>query len=272
MFFSGALFGFWRPLDQRCRYLYAAAYDFSWRSGDVFLKTGLKAKGEQLYSPGLTLPDRFENVFEFHLAADIGETTVFITPQLCYNQEDLLGDNVVLRGETGLSFLLSQRSVAAVKLKGSYTLVPLHHRTASYGAEAGFSLYPDAPWFLTLTLGTLVQESDYTELVAGAPVSRLNHCQAYLTAELAASLSETLILKVLLPARMSFKSMPAVRDGAFTGDREWTLALGPEVELSVTLAPRHTLIFLLKAEPFFSNSDYYDIGYGECAVRYQIGL
>ena len=272
VFVSGALFGFWRPVDMRLRYLYNAAWNFSYRGGDFFFKTGLKAKGEQLYTAGIGWPDTFENVLDLYLAWDAGSTTFFIAPQLCYNREELIEDNVLVRGEAGLSFLPGERSVATLKLTGSFTLVPLHAATYRYGVEGGLLLYPDAPWFLSLSLGALIQDSDYTELVAGQETPRLDFFQLYASVTLSASLSDTVTLKVQLPARMSFKTMLFVVDGAFGGDHEWTLTLGPEAELSVTLAEHHELVFLLKAEPFFSNSDYYDAGYGEAAIRYQVNF
>jgi hypothetical protein len=272
MFLSGAFLQCWRPLDARWRYLYSAAYDASLRSGDFLFKAGLKARGEQLFTAGFGWPDRFDNAFELHAAYDIGNTTLFLTPQLAFTREDFLGDNLLVRGEAGLTFLLSERFVGTAKLKGSVTLVDLDSRTAIFGGELGLSHYPDAPVSLVLTLGAFVQDSDYSEIMVATPVERLDFTQVYALGELSFSLGDALLVKVTLPARLSFKTMHAIRHGAFTDEREWTLAVAPEIEATVRLAEEHALVVLIKAEPFFSNSDYHDAGYGECSVSYRLSF
>jgi hypothetical protein len=269
-FFSASFFHFFRPVDAQFRYLYSADWNVSFRSGDLFFKTGLSAKGEQLFAPAYAWPDRFENVLQVHLACDIGEATVFLTPELCYNREDLVADNVLLRGEGGLTFPLGERAVATAKLKGRLTLVPLHYSITNGAVELGLSHYPDLPFFYTLTLGALLQSSDYEETAAGVNMKRLDYFQLSLNFEGTAALSDRLLLKICLPVKLSFKNMGAIRDGYFNGESEWTLALAPEAELSIALAGTQNLVIGLKAEPFFSNSDYYDLGYAECSLAYKL--
>jgi len=259
-FFSASLFHFFRPVDKQLRYLYSSAWDFSARDGDWFFKAGLSAKGERLYASWYGAPDRFENALRLQLSYDVGETTIFVSPEVSYSGEDLVGDNVLFLGEAGITFPLSERLVVTGKLKGRLTLVPIHDAVTNGGLELSLSHYPDAPFLYTLTLGALLQTSDYTEIVNTVAVKRLDYFQVSLTADATASLSDALLLKILLPLKFSVKDTEAVRGGSFSGEPEWTLALAPEIELTVSLSGNHNVVFAFKAEPFFSNSDYYDEG------------
>jgi hypothetical protein len=270
LFFSGGVNGFFRPTDLTLRYLYSVALAASFRDGDFFFKSSFTAKGEQFYAPTPALPDVFQNNLELRFSYDVGDVTIFFNPVLSYTKEELLEDNILLSGEIGATFLVSERFIATGKIKGLMTAIPLHYSEYSGVLEFDFSYYPDNPLILNFSLGTSINSSNYSEIVNGVSVKRWDDTQFFISGDISASLSETLLLKVFIPVKLSLKSMQSVRAGVLSGEPEWTLVIAPEIELSLILMKHHTLVFVVKGEPFFSNSDYYENGYIEFSLSYQI--
>ncbi len=261
---------FLRPTDQFIHYLYSGLFVGSFREGDFFLKASLTAKGEQYFANEIGVPDILYNSVELHVSYDIDDLTLFFKPAIVYDVEDFLEDNVLISGELGATFLLGERLITTGKVNGGMALVPLNHTAYSCGAEADFSYYPDIPLIASVSLGARLFDSDYMETVNTVDVQRLDHVRFFVTPDVTFSFSDAVTLKAILPLKLTYKAMNAIRNGGFTGEREWVFIASPEMELSVTVAKQHKIICTAKGEPLVSNSDYYEKGYVELSVNYQL--
>lgn len=269
LFFSGDASEFFRPVGRELRFVYAADFAVSFRSGDFFFKAGLQSSGGQCYAEAPSIPDVFDNTLALQFSYDIGDTTLFFNPAISYKKEDLREDNVDLSGELGLTFLFAERLVATAKAGGSLTVVPLHNTTCSGLCAFDFSWYPDAPVVIVFSLGARLTDSDYSEPAAGDTVEPYDCAAFSFSAGITLSLSDGVLLEGLLPVDFNLKKMNAIRNGAFIGEPEWTLEFAPRIALSFVLTKGNTLGITLAGRPFLSNSDYHDVGFAELTISYQ---